>query len=223
MRRMPPAMDAQGKIDLEVAGDGFFPELEPDAASSSSLRRFAVDHRGSAGAPSRRSSARLTAPQPRRAGEGGARPPHRDALHERVLGWNASVPACAWTSIRCDAANATVVELHLPGVSLVGGVPRGTPCGLLGLLSQLPFVSPSLTSSPAQHRPPDSSSVPPSSSACGGACLHPQRRGGRPPPARRLAGSRGEARRNERGGGRRVGGGVIRRGEADVWVPPESS
>jgi hypothetical protein len=25
MRRMPPAMDAQGKIDLEIAGDGFFP------------------------------------------------------------------------------------------------------------------------------------------------------------------------------------------------------
>jgi hypothetical protein len=53
--------------------------------------------------------------------------------HERALGWNASVPACAWTGVRCDAANTTVVELHLPGVGLVGGVPRGTLGGLLGL------------------------------------------------------------------------------------------
>nr|TKW25568.1 hypothetical protein SEVIR_3G127900v2 [Setaria viridis] len=53
--------------------------------------------------------------------------------HERALGWNASVPACAWTGVRCDAANATVVELHLPGVGLIGGVPQGTLGGLRGL------------------------------------------------------------------------------------------
>ena len=46
--------------------------------------------------------------------------------HERALGWNASVPACAWTGVRCDAANATVVELHLPGIGLIGSVPPGT-------------------------------------------------------------------------------------------------
>ncbi|CAN6341039.1 unnamed protein product [Urochloa humidicola] len=53
--------------------------------------------------------------------------------HERALGWNASVPACAWTGIRCDAANATVAELHLPGVGLIGGVPPGTLGKLQGL------------------------------------------------------------------------------------------
>jgi hypothetical protein len=74
-------------------------------------------------------------PQPQRAGDGGARPPHRDVPHERALGWNASVPACAWTGVRCDVANTTIVELHLPGIGLVGGVPRGTPGGPLGLLS----------------------------------------------------------------------------------------
>ncbi|CAL4895147.1 unnamed protein product [Urochloa decumbens] len=53
--------------------------------------------------------------------------------HERALGWNASVPACAWTGVRCDAANATVLELHLPGVGLIGGVPPGTLGSLQGL------------------------------------------------------------------------------------------
>ncbi|KAG2617147.1 hypothetical protein PVAP13_3NG178757 [Panicum virgatum] len=53
--------------------------------------------------------------------------------HERALGWNASVPACAWTGVRCDAANATVVELHLPGIGLIGSVPPGTLGGLRGL------------------------------------------------------------------------------------------
>ncbi|PUZ42662.1 hypothetical protein GQ55_9G599800 [Panicum hallii var. hallii] len=66
----------------------------------------------------------------------GAEPPQqeRSALqaflvgtpHERALGWNASVPACAWTGVRCDAADATVVELRLP-------MPPGTPGGLRGL------------------------------------------------------------------------------------------
>ncbi|PUZ64535.1 hypothetical protein GQ55_3G150300 [Panicum hallii var. hallii] len=53
--------------------------------------------------------------------------------HERALGWNASVPACAWTGVRCDAANATVVELRLPGIGLIGSVPPGTLGGLRGL------------------------------------------------------------------------------------------
>lgn len=53
--------------------------------------------------------------------------------HERTLGWNASVPTCAWTGVRCDSANAMVVELHLPGVTLIGGVPPGTLGGLPSL------------------------------------------------------------------------------------------
>ncbi|RLN27648.1 putative inactive receptor kinase [Panicum miliaceum] len=53
--------------------------------------------------------------------------------HERALGWNASVPACAWTGVQCDAANATVVELRLPGIGLIGSVPPGTLGGLRGL------------------------------------------------------------------------------------------
>ena len=40
--------------------------------------------------------------------------------------WNASVPACASTGIQCDAANAMVVDLHLPGIGLIGSVPPGT-------------------------------------------------------------------------------------------------
>ncbi|WVZ99761.1 hypothetical protein U9M48_045016 [Paspalum notatum var. saurae] len=54
--------------------------------------------------------------------------------HERALGWNASLlPACAWTGVRCDAANATVTELHLPGIGLAGGVTPGTLSRLQGL------------------------------------------------------------------------------------------
>ena len=40
--------------------------------------------------------------------------------------WNASVPACASTGIQCDAANAMVVDLHLPGIGLIGSVPPET-------------------------------------------------------------------------------------------------
>ena len=48
--------------------------------------------------------------------------------HERQLQWNTSLPTCSWTGVRCDAStnNATVTELHLPGVGLVGVVPNGT-------------------------------------------------------------------------------------------------
>jgi hypothetical protein len=74
----------------------------------------------------------------------GADPPERErsALraflsgtpHERPLQWNASLPTCYWTGVRCDSpANATVTELHLPGVGLVGAVPTGTLSGLQNL------------------------------------------------------------------------------------------
>ncbi|KAF0926712.1 hypothetical protein E2562_027147 [Oryza meyeriana var. granulata] len=53
--------------------------------------------------------------------------------HERVFGWNASTPACAWVGVTCDAAKATVVALRLPGVGLIGRVPQGTLGGLRGL------------------------------------------------------------------------------------------
>ncbi|KAJ1264320.1 hypothetical protein BS78_09G254600 [Paspalum vaginatum] len=53
--------------------------------------------------------------------------------HLRPLGWNASLPACAWTGVRCDAANATVTELRLPGIGLAGAVAPGTLSRLQGL------------------------------------------------------------------------------------------
>ncbi|KAL6848757.1 hypothetical protein ACP4OV_021340 [Aristida adscensionis] len=53
--------------------------------------------------------------------------------HERALGWNASSPACAWAGVTCDAANATVVALRLPGVGLIGRLPPGTLGRLQGL------------------------------------------------------------------------------------------
>jgi hypothetical protein len=57
--------------------------------------------------------------------------------HERALGWNASAPACAWTGVTCDASNATVVELRLPGVGLTGRLAPGT----LGQLRNLQVIS----------------------------------------------------------------------------------
>ncbi|KAL6609471.1 hypothetical protein ACP70R_039440 [Stipagrostis hirtigluma subsp. patula] len=53
--------------------------------------------------------------------------------HERALGWNASTPACAWFGVTCDAANATVVALRLPGAGLAGRLPPGTLGALRGL------------------------------------------------------------------------------------------
>jgi hypothetical protein len=57
--------------------------------------------------------------------------------HERRLGWNASTPACGWVGVTCDNANATVVEVRLPGVGLVGAIPPGT----LGRLTNLRALS----------------------------------------------------------------------------------
>ncbi|TVT97188.1 hypothetical protein EJB05_57560 [Eragrostis curvula] len=57
--------------------------------------------------------------------------------HERALGWNASTSACAWTGITCDKANATVIELRLPGIGLIGRVPPST----LGRLPNLQVIS----------------------------------------------------------------------------------
>ncbi|KAM0903555.1 hypothetical protein ACQ4PT_018600 [Festuca glaucescens] len=59
--------------------------------------------------------------------------------HERSLGWNLpSAPsACLWFGVTCDAANATVVAVRLPGVGLVGDFPAGT----LGKLTSLHTLS----------------------------------------------------------------------------------
>jgi hypothetical protein len=59
--------------------------------------------------------------------------------HERSLGWNASSApsACLWFGVTCDAYNATVVAVRLPGVGLVGGLPNGT----LGTLTSLHTLS----------------------------------------------------------------------------------
>ncbi|KAM0898522.1 hypothetical protein ACQ4PT_021856 [Festuca glaucescens] len=60
-------------------------------------------------------------------------------LHERTLGWNSpsAHSACLWFGVTCDAANATVVAVRLPGVGLVGGLKTGT----LGTLPSLRTLS----------------------------------------------------------------------------------
>lgn len=72
-------------------------------------------------------------------------PPQRERLalqaflagtpHERSLGWNApSAPSpCLWFGVVCDASNATVVAVRLPGVGLVGALPASTLGNLRGL------------------------------------------------------------------------------------------
>ncbi|CAN6452623.1 unnamed protein product [Victoria cruziana] len=52
--------------------------------------------------------------------------------------WNASSPtACSWVGVVCDAVSFRVVELHLPGVGLVGSIPPST----IGSLTQLRVIS----------------------------------------------------------------------------------
>uniref|UniRef100_A0A0D3ER28 Protein kinase domain-containing protein n=1 Tax=Oryza barthii TaxID=65489 RepID=A0A0D3ER28_9ORYZ len=57
--------------------------------------------------------------------------------HERRLGWNSSTSACGWVGVTCDAGNATVVQVRLPGVGLIGAIPPGT----LGRLTNLQVLS----------------------------------------------------------------------------------
>ncbi|CAJ1952106.1 unnamed protein product [Sphenostylis stenocarpa] len=50
----------------------------------------------------------------------------RSAVRGRTLLWNAAFSSpCAWPGVQCDAANVTVVELHLPAVALSGELPAG--------------------------------------------------------------------------------------------------
>ncbi|TKY44813.1 inactive receptor kinase [Spatholobus suberectus] len=50
----------------------------------------------------------------------------RSAVRGRTLLWNASSASpCSWPGVQCDAANTTVVELHLPAVALSGELPAG--------------------------------------------------------------------------------------------------
>ncbi|KAG2385112.1 inactive receptor [Vigna angularis] len=50
----------------------------------------------------------------------------RSAVRGRTLLWNTTFRSpCVWPGVQCDAANATVVELHLPAVALSGELPDG--------------------------------------------------------------------------------------------------
>lgn len=60
-----------------------------------------------------------------------------DMPHERRLGWNTSMLACAWVGVMCDAAQSTVVQLRLPGVGLGGAIPPAT----IGRLPNLQVLS----------------------------------------------------------------------------------
>ncbi|XP_073007563.1 probable inactive receptor kinase At2g26730 [Typha latifolia] len=57
--------------------------------------------------------------------------------HENRIQWNTSASACDWVGVTCDPNRTAVVELHLPGVGLLGPIPPNT----LGSLSSLRVLS----------------------------------------------------------------------------------
>ncbi|KAG9146177.1 hypothetical protein Leryth_007889 [Lithospermum erythrorhizon] len=57
--------------------------------------------------------------------------------HSNRLQWNASDSACNWVGVICDANQASVQYLRLPGVGLVGQIPPNT----LGRLTELRVLS----------------------------------------------------------------------------------
>ncbi|GAB2300381.1 hypothetical protein Dimus_034422 [Dionaea muscipula] len=57
--------------------------------------------------------------------------------HAARLRWNASLSACDWVGVVCDATRSNVYILRLPGTGLVGQIPPGT----IGRLSQLRVLS----------------------------------------------------------------------------------
>ncbi|KAF7153938.1 hypothetical protein RHSIM_Rhsim01G0089800 [Rhododendron simsii] len=57
--------------------------------------------------------------------------------HASRLQWNPNTSACTWVGVECDANNASVYSLRLPGVGLVGPIPDNT----LGQLAQLRVLS----------------------------------------------------------------------------------
>ncbi|PIN00263.1 Serine/threonine protein kinase [Handroanthus impetiginosus] len=58
----------------------------------------------------------------------------RSAVGGRVLLWNLSSPTpCSWAGVSCSRGNATVVELHLPGMGLTGQLPLRTISNLTNL------------------------------------------------------------------------------------------
>ncbi|KAG9142279.1 hypothetical protein Leryth_007702 [Lithospermum erythrorhizon] len=57
--------------------------------------------------------------------------------HSNRLQWNASDSACNWVGVECDPSQASVHNLRLPGVGLVGQIPPNT----LGLLTELRVLS----------------------------------------------------------------------------------
>ncbi|GKV06500.1 hypothetical protein SLEP1_g18394 [Rubroshorea leprosula] len=61
----------------------------------------------------------------------------RPLPHAKRVQWNASVSACDWVGVICDANRSFVFSVRLPGVGLVGTIPPNT----LGRLGQLRVLS----------------------------------------------------------------------------------
>ncbi|KAK4793386.1 hypothetical protein SAY86_023821 [Trapa natans] len=60
----------------------------------------------------------------------------RTAVRGRTLLWNLTAPTCSWVGVICDN-NRRIVELHLPGMGLIGSVPTG----VLGSLTTVQTLS----------------------------------------------------------------------------------
>lgn len=61
----------------------------------------------------------------------------RSALRGRSLLWNVTSPTCSWPGVICSPDKSSVVELHLPGMGLLGQIPPG----LFSNLTKLNFLS----------------------------------------------------------------------------------
>jgi hypothetical protein len=181
----------RGKSELEAAGDGFFPELEPAAppkippeGCTSALLSAAPLRLPSAGGqheevPSRRSSSACRAPSPEPRARRRWRRRCRHRRVSRILVVLALVrrrpPRIRWIPIPLELRPPDRPQPRRAGEGGARPPHRDTPHEPLAAV--LPGATPAAVSTS-------------------------QRWGGRPPPARHLVGCRGEARRNERGGGR---------------------
>ncbi|KAK4709639.1 hypothetical protein R3W88_004152 [Solanum pinnatisectum] len=61
----------------------------------------------------------------------------RSALRGRSLLWNITSPTCSWPGVICSPDKSSVLELHLPGMGLLGQIPPG----LFSNLTKLNFLS----------------------------------------------------------------------------------
>uniref|UniRef100_A0A0E0QSM2 Leucine-rich repeat-containing N-terminal plant-type domain-containing protein n=1 Tax=Oryza rufipogon TaxID=4529 RepID=A0A0E0QSM2_ORYRU len=77
--------------------------------------------------------------------------------HQRPIAWNSSTPAYDWVGFACDAANATVLGLRLPGVSLIGFYASGcspfdaTTSSVMSQVTSFPFLALSRLTSPSSR------------------------------------------------------------------------